>query len=121
MRAKDDIKYSEYKDGVRDAFSMLGDRGMEAPEKITNYMADEDDDLLVGTSLALWIISIGEYEIRHDILEKRVHDQLCYHIPAYERGEYTDITPEEKEELEKDIAYIKSKIEMYEVHKVEND
>lgn len=125
MRIKDDITYKEYKDSVSDAFHLLGRKGYETANKITDYMVDEENesgcDSFVGTSMALWVISVGEYEIRHDILEKRVHDELCYHIPAYERGEYTDITPEEKEELEKDIAYIKSKIEMYEVHKVEDD
>ena len=36
-------------------------------------LADEDDDLLIedSTSLAIWIITIGEYEIRHNILEKK--------------------------------------------------
>ena len=35
-------------------------------------MTDEDNELLIGTSEALWIISIGAYEVEHDILEERV-------------------------------------------------
>ena len=42
--------------------------------------------------------------MEHDILEERVLEQLSYHIPRYEMGKYNDITPEERELLEKDIA-----------------
>lgn len=61
-------------------------------------MADEDDDLLVkdSTSLAIWIITIGEYEIRHNILEERVHDQLCHHIPRFLDWVYDDDLSEEE-------------------------
>lgn len=39
-------------------------------------------------------------------------EQLSYHIPCYENGKYNDITKEEKDLLEKDIAYIRSKVEL---------
>ena len=64
--------------------------------QVTDRMTDEDNELLIGTSEALWIISIGAYEVEHDILEERVLEQLSYHIPLYEMGKYNDITPEER-------------------------
>lgn len=113
MRAENDLTYQEYKDGVIAAFEILGSDGWETAEKVTDYMTDEDDDLLIGTSLALWIISIGEYEIRHNLLEERVLEQLSYHIPRYKMGKYKDITEEEKKELEKDIEFIENNIELW--------
>ena len=83
-------------------------------------MTDEDNELLIGTSEALWIISIGAYEVEHDILEERVLEQLSYHIPRYEMGKYNDITPEEQELLEKDIALIRSKVELWKLKSYED-
>lgn len=60
--------------------------------QVTDRMTDEDNELLIGTSEALWIISIGAYEVEHDILEERVLEQLSYHIPRYEMGKYNDIS-----------------------------
>ena len=60
-----------------------------------------------------WNFSVGAYEVEHDILEERVLEQLSYHIPRYEMGKYNDITPEERELLEKDIAFIRSKVELW--------
>ena len=112
MRAKDDLTYQEYKDGVSDNMNRMKLYGWTV-RQVTDCMTEEDNDLLIGTSEALWIISIGAYEVEHDILEERVLEQLSYHIPRYEMGKYSDITPEEKELLEKDIAYIKSKVELW--------
>ncbi|MFR7511219.1 MAG: hypothetical protein ACLUUN_02895, partial [Muribaculaceae bacterium] len=98
MRVDPELVYNDYKDRVIGAFNLFGKKGLEKAENITNYMADEDDDLLIedSTSLAIWIITIGEYEIRHNILEKRVHDQLCYHIPRFLDGVFDeDLTEEE--------------------------
>lgn len=121
MRARDDLTYQEYKEGVNDAFIGLGKRGRETAEDITNRMTDEDNELLIGTSLALWIISIGTYEIKHDLLEDRVLEQLSYHIPRYEMGKYQDITDEERELLEEDIRFIKSKVQLIRVRSYEDD
>ena len=112
MRADEDLTYQEYKEGVIGCMELIEHFGW-TPKQVTDWMTEEDDDLLVGTSEALWIISIGAYEVEHDILEERVLEQLSYHIPRYEMGKYSDITPEEKELLEKDIAYIKSKVELW--------
>lgn len=87
-------------------------------------MTDEDNDLLVkdSTSLAIWIVTIGEYEVRHDILEKRVHNELCYHIPRFLDGVYDDdLSEEEHKQMQADVDYILSKIELYEVVPIEDD
>ena len=68
MRAEDDLTYQEYKEGVEDAMRYIKNHGWTA-RQVTDRMTDEDNDLLVGTSEALWIISIGAYEVEHDILE----------------------------------------------------
>ena len=119
MRAEDDLTYQEYKEGVEDAMRYIKNHGWTA-RQVTDRMTDEDNDLLIGTSEALWIISIGAYEVEHDILEKRVLEQLSYHIPRYEMGKYNDITPEERELLEKDIAFIRSKVELWKLKNYED-
>ena len=118
MRVDPELVYNDYKDRVIGAFNLFWKKGWEKAENITNYMADEDDDLLIedSTSLAIWIITIGEYEIRHNILEKRVHDQLCYHIPRFLDGVFDDdLTEEEHKQMQEDVDYILSKVEMYNV------
>ena len=124
MRIESELIYQDYKDGVHDAFGLLGHKGWEKAENITDYMTDEDNYLLIpnSTSLALWIISIGEYEVRHNILEDRVLEQLSYHIPRFEAGRYTDdLTDEEYEQIKKDVEYIKSKITLYKLNNYEDE
>ena len=70
MRAEDDLTYQEYKEGVEDAMRYIKNHGW-TPRQVTDRMTDEDNELLIGTSEALWIISIGAYEVEHDILEER--------------------------------------------------
>jgi hypothetical protein len=116
MRVDPELTYQDYKDGVIDAFSLLGDKHYEKAENITNYMADEYDDLLIkdSTSLVIWLISIGEYEVRHDILEDRVLAQLSYYIPHFKNGEYnSDLSDDELEQVEADVDYILSKVKLY--------
>lgn len=124
MRVDPDLVYDDYKDRVEAAFHLLEKKICRTVDDVTNYMADEDDDLLIedSTSLAIWIITIGEYEVRHDILEKRVHNELCYHIPRFLDGLYDDdLTKEEHKQMQEDVDYILSKIELYEVHPAEDD
>ncbi len=124
MRVDPELTYQDYKDGVTGAFNLLGDKGWEKAENITDYMTEEDDDLLIkdSTSLAIWIVTIGEYEVRHDILEKRVHNELCYHIPRFLDGVYDDdLSEEEHKQMQADVDYILSKIELYEVVPIEDD
>ena len=118
MRVDPELTYQDYRDRVEDAFRLLENNICKSVDDVTNYMTDEDNDLLVkdSTSLALWIFTIGEYEIRHNILEKRVHDQLCYHIPRFLDGVFDDdLTEEEHKQMQADVDYILSKVEMYNV------
>ena len=124
MRVDPELTYQDYKYGLIVAFNRLGKKGWEKTENITDYLTDEDNDLLVkdSTSLAIWIVTIGEYEVRHDILEERVHTELCYHIPRFLDGLYDDdLTKEEHKQMQEDVDYILSKIELYEVHPVDDD
>ena len=124
MRVDPELTYQDYKDWVEDAFRPLGEKGWEKAEIVTDYMTDEDNDLLVkdSTSLAIWIITIGEYEIRHNILEERVHDQLCYHIPRFLDGIFDeDLSEEEHKQMQADVDYILSKVEMYNVVDSDDD
>ena len=75
-------------------------------------MTDEDNEYLEGTSLFLWIISITVREIELNILEDRVLCQASFHIPLYDKGEYHDMDSEEKKLIDKDIAFIKSKVQL---------
>ena len=118
MRVDPELTYQDYRDRVEDAFRLLENNICKSVDDVTNYMTDEDNDLLVkdSTSLAIWIITIGEYEIRHNILEKRVHDQLCYHIPRFLDEVFDDdLTEEEHKQMQADVDYILSKVEMYNV------
>lgn len=118
MRVDPELTYQDYRDRVEDAFRLLENNICKSVDDVTNYMTDEDNDLLVkdSTSLAIWIITIGEYEIRHNILEKRVQDQLCYHIPRFLDGVFDDdLTEEEHKQMQADVDYILSKVEMYNV------
>ena len=118
MRVDPELTYQDYRDRVEDAFRLLENNICKSVDDVTNYMTDEDNDLLVkdSTSLAIWIITIGEYEIRHNILEERVHDQLCYHIPRFLDGIFDDdLTKEEHKQMQKDVDYILSKVEMYKI------
>jgi hypothetical protein len=115
MRVEPELTYQDYKDGVITAFHLLGQETLETPRDITDYMADEDDDLLIinSTSLALWMISIGEYEVRHNILENRVREMLGFHIPRFLDGRYTkDLTKEEYKQVKADVEYVLSQTEI---------
>ena len=111
MRIKDDISYQEYKEGAVNAFHLY-ELGDYTPEDVTNWMTDEDNEYLEGTSLFLWIISITVREIELNILEDRVLCQASFHIPLYDKGEYHNIDSEEKKLVDKDITFIKSKVQL---------
>lgn len=118
MRTVDDCTYQEYKENAFGTFLLWKNEPERwTPKMVTDYLSEEEQYTeypLIGTSIFLWIISVGEYEVRHDILEERVLDRLSYHIYRYENmGRYkSDLAKEEIEQVEKDIAYIKSKVEL---------
>ena len=53
MRAEDDLTYQEYKEGVEDAMRYIKNHGW-TPRQVTDRMTDEDNELLIGTSEALF-------------------------------------------------------------------
>ena len=121
MRTIDDCTYREYKEYIDGAFNLWKNKpGEWTPEAVTSFLAHEEeyaDHPLIDASKLLFFLAIGEYEVRNNILEYRVESALAYHIYRYENmGRYKkDLTPEEIEEVEKDIAYIKSKVELPEL------
>ena len=119
MRAEDDLTYQEYKEALKMLCVISKIHGW-TPRQVTDRMTDEDNELLIGTSEALWIISIGAYEVEHDILEERVLEQLSYHIPRYEMGKYKRHHAGRAELLEKDIAFIRSKVELWKLKSYED-
>lgn len=52
MRAEDDLRYQEYKDGVHDCMIQYEKFGW-TPRQVTDWMTEEDNDMLIGTSEAL--------------------------------------------------------------------
>lgn len=115
MRVEPELKYQDYVDGVHDSFNILGHKHYEKAENITDWMCDDDDDLLVpnSTSLFMWLLSIGVYEVRHNILEDRIKEQLSYHIPRYHMGKYIDdLFTDEKELVERDVAYFEKHVQL---------
>ena len=111
MRCKEDCNYREYKDGAEDAFRLFEIDNWPA-EHVTNYLTEDDwyRDGLIGTSAFMWYLAVATREVELNCLEERVLAQISYHIPLYDQGEYHDLEPEEKELVDKDIAYIKSKV-----------
>ena len=111
MRIKNDCTYSEYKDNALGAFHQYEHFGATS-EQVTNYLAEDDwrGEGLKGTSAFLWYLSVATREVELDCLEERVLCEISFHIPLYEQGEYHDLADDEKELVDKDIAYIKSKV-----------
>ncbi len=123
MRAWEDLTYQEFKEGVSDAMRRHWQDGWPV-EQVVDNMVEEDSeaDQFVGTSTALWIISLGAYEVEHAILEDRVLIELSYHIPRFHMGKYTDdLTEEEYEQVAEDVKFIESKVELYKLESYEDD
>ena len=125
MRTIDDCSYKEYKESVQGAFNLLKTHPEWTAATVTDYLEDEESNapyVLHPTSKFLWTLSVGEYEVRHNILEQRILLNLAYHIYRYERMKKykSDLTPEEIKSVEDDIAYIKSKIELPELETYED-
>ena len=118
MRAKNDLSYFEYKESVNDDFGLWQRQpDVWTPEYVLSFIMESmyensDEDPFLGTSEFLFFMSVGEYELRHGILDRRIANGLGYHIYRYENmGRYkSDLTEEEIKEIEKDITYIKSEI-----------
>ena len=115
MRFTDDISYEDYKENVEDAFHLLEDEEIHGASDISEWLYGqivEYADGFTDTIAMLFIISIAEYEVRHNMLEERIRNGAAYHIYRYENmGRYKqDLSAEEIEQVEKDMTYIKSKV-----------
>ena len=128
MRTKNDSTYQEHKEGILTGFNLWkNDPSYWTPEHVTNYILDEeiecsDTGFIPSTSEFLIIMAIGQFELKEDILEERIANVLGYHIYRYENmGRYkSDLAEDEIAEVEKDIAYIKSKIRLPELYSYED-
>lgn len=115
MRIEDDATYLEMKEELRDYFDSRNEDEGEDAAFITDCIDNDLNWWFQGTSGYLRMLAIGAIEIEYGILEKRVLDQLSTIIPRYEAGQFNkDLIYEEneKESIDKDIAYIKSKVEL---------
>ena len=50
--------------------------------------------------------------------EIRVRAQISFHIPLYDKGEYHDLEADEKELVDKGVAYIKAKVALIPVNQL---
>ena len=117
MRFTDDISYEDYKIQVESAFYMLEDEEIQGAKDISDWLYGqivEYADGFTDTIDMLFFISIAEYEVRHNILEDRIRNGAAYHIYRYENmGRYKqDLSAEEIEQVEKDMAYIKGHVKL---------
>lgn len=122
MRVKDDCTYAEYKDNALGAFHLFEHDNWPA-EHVTNYLTEDDwyGDGLIGTSAFMWYLSIAAREIELECLEDRVLAQVSYHIPLYDKGDYHDLEPAEKEMVDKDVEFIKSRVTLIPVDKLKEE
>lgn len=71
MRFTDDISYEDYKENVEDAFHLLDDEEIQGAADISEWLYGqivEYADGFTDTIAMLFIISIAEYEVRHNML-----------------------------------------------------
>lgn len=118
MRPQNDLTYHDRKEDAEGGFHLM-ERGL-SPSDVSEWLygqQDEYGDGFTDTIAMLFIISIAEYEVRNNILEERIRNGAAYHIYRYENmGRYkADLSDIEIRELETDIAFIKSKVELPEL------
>ena len=116
----DFIVYEDYKMIVEDGFHLLKEGKLNSACDVSEWLYDQVEeygDGISNLSAMFFILSIAEYEVRHNILEDRIRNGAAYHIYRYENmGRYKkDLSEEEIEQVEKDIAFIKSKVELPEL------
>ena len=111
--------YRDWKDAVYGAYLFYEEdnRPAENCRNIVEGQANEYGNGINGVEVFLFVLAVAEREIRLGILEEKVLDIASYHIYRYENMDRyrADLMPEEIEEVEKDIAYIKSKVELPEL------
>ena len=107
MRAEDDLTYQEYKDNVLDYMMHYERLGWE-PRQVTDWMTEEDNELLIGTSEALWIISIGAYEASMTFW-RREYWSSCRIISHAMRWENTTTSRRKKESFWRRILHLSAR------------
>ena len=119
MRIDKELTYHDWDENAEGYF--LDVHNMSEAENAVNWSLDEDNDLLVDdvADTCMWAITICKQELLHDTLEERVQTMACWYIALYEKGLFgQDLTDEEKKQIEADIDFIKSKMEIYEVERI---
>ena len=116
----DFIVYEDYKMIVEDGFHLLKEGKLNSVCDVSEWLYDQVEeygDGISNLSAMFFILSIAEYEVRHNILEDRIRNGAAYHIYRYDNmGRYKkDLSEEEIEQVERDIAFIKSKVELPEL------
>lgn len=122
MRIDKELKYQDWIDSAHDFFLNVHD--MKGAENAVNWSMDELNDLLTDdvADTCMWAITICKQELLHDTLEERVQTTACWYIALYEKGTFSqDLDDEEKKLIEADIDFIKSKMEVYEVIRQNED
>ena len=115
MRADFDFTYQEIKDGVHDNFIRVEEGDLAGAENAVYTMIDEWNDIFEDGSAdsAIWFVAVGEYEIRHNLLQDVIKQGCEYYIPKIENGDFRgDILESERDELLKDIKFVKEKLNL---------
>ena len=115
MRADFDFTYQEIKDGVHDNFIGVKEGDLDGAENAVYAMIDEWNDIFEDGSAdsAIWFVAVGEYEIRHNLLQDVIKQGCEYYIPKIENGDFRgDILESERDELLKDIKFVKEKLNL---------
>lgn len=116
----DYIVYEDYKLIVEDGFHLLKEGKLNSACDVSEWLYDQVEaygDGITNLSAMFLIISTAEYEVRHNTLEDRIRNGAAYHIYRYENmGRYKqELIEAEIEQVEKDMAYIKSKVKLPEL------
>ena len=111
--------YFDWKDDAHDSYTLYTDDSF-TPEECRNMMESQENeygDGIKGNDVLFFALAVAEIETRLDVLEDKVLDTAAYYIYRFENmGCYREgVSPEEIAEIEKDIAYIRSKVDLPEL------
>ena len=112
MKRRQHLSYFEWKELTINAFEMRHDnwRAIEC----RSMLESQGSEFIQCASVFRVVLAVTVEEIRLDILEEKVLDVAAYHIYRYEHmNRYRkDLKQNEIEEIDRDIAYIKSKVDL---------
>ena len=113
MRLEDDETYPEMKETIAKFFNAMDES--DTAEDITDWISEDLNWWLQGTSGKLRMLAVGVIEIQRGILEERVRSALSAIIYRYEQGVYNrDITKEDNEDkvIKEDIEFVKRSMQL---------